>query len=303
MSGGDNKQSRKQAFFSRIISYFDDYDKILIVGADNVGSNHMQKIRIALRQINAVLLMGKNTMIRKALRGHLQANPQLENILPYIKGNVGFVFTKGDINAVKKLIDENKVEAAARAGSIAPTDVVVPAQVTTLEPTKTSFFQALQIATRISKGAIEIISDVKLITEGNKVGPSEAALLQMLNIRPFKYGLLPRTVYDAGSIYEASVLDISAEDIVEKFHEGVKNVASISLAANYPTFASVPHSLVHGYKNVLAIALGTNYTFPNADKVKSYLANPTAHAVPAKGGKGGEKEDKKGGKKEEKRRT
>jgi len=296
MSGGESKQGRKQAFFSRILSYFDEYERILIVTADNVGSNHMQKIRIALRGVGAVLLMGKNTMIRKALRGHLQSNPNLENLLPHIRGNVGFIFTKGDISAVKKLVDDNKVEAAARAGAIAPTDVIIPAGNTGLEPTKTSFFQALQIATRITKGAIEITSDVKIITAGNKVGPSEAALLQMLNIRPFKYGLLPKTVYEGGSVYEASFLDISSDDILAKFREGVKNVAAVSLAVGYPTLASVPHSVVNGYKNVLSIALATNYSFPQADKIKTYLANPTAHAVPAKGG-----EEKKGGggKKEE----
>jgi len=297
MSGGErkkqeNKQGRKQSIFTRIVSLFDEYEKILIVNADNVGSNHMQKIRISLRACNAILLMGKNTMIRKALRGHIQTRPQLEAILPHIRGNVGFIFTKGDINAVKKIVDENKVEAAARAGAIAPCDVVIPANNTGLEPTKTSFFQALQIATRITKGTIEIINDVKLIHLGNKVGPSEAALLQMLNIRPFKYGLVAQTVYDAGSVYEASVLSITNEDILAKFSEGVRNVAALSLATNYPTLASVPHSLINGYKNLLAIAVETKYSFKQAEKVKAYLANPTAFAAP-KGGKGGKKEEPK----------
>jgi len=309
MSGGGKKQqgkrtdkkARKQGIFVRINSLFTDYERILIVGADNVGSNHMQKIRVSLRSNGATLLMGKNTMIRKSLRGLIASRPQLENILPVIKGNVGFIFTKGDIGAVKKLADENRVEAAARTGAIAPVDVIVPAGSTGLEPTKTSFFQALQIATRITKGTIEIINDVKIITAGNKVGPSEAALLQMLNIRPFRYGLIPKNVYDAGAVYEASVLDISESDILTKFSEGVKNVAAVSLAINYPTLASVPHSLVNGYKNVLAVALATNYSFKQADEVKAYLANPSAFAgKKEEGGKKEEKKDDKGGKKDEK---
>merc|ERR1711911_566767 len=62
-------------------------------GADNVGSKQLQQIRRSLRD-HAVVLMGKNTMIRKAIRGHLETNPALERLLPHIKGNVGFVFTK-----------------------------------------------------------------------------------------------------------------------------------------------------------------------------------------------------------------
>lgn len=79
--------------------------------------------------------------------------------------------------------------APAKAGSIAPIDVFVPPQNTGLGPEKTSFFQALSIATKISKGTIEILSEVHLIKKNDKVGFSEAALLQMLKVFPFSYGL------------------------------------------------------------------------------------------------------------------
>ena len=73
----------------------------------------MQQIRISLRG-HAVVLMGKNTMMRKAIRGHLSNNPQLELLLPHIKGNIGFVFTKEDLVSVRDMILGNKVKAPAR---------------------------------------------------------------------------------------------------------------------------------------------------------------------------------------------
>jgi large subunit ribosomal protein LP0 len=115
----------------------------------------MQKIRLSLRG-QAVVLMGKNTMIRKAIRGHLEKNPNLEKLLPHIRENVGFVFTKEDLSLIRTKIQENKVSAPAKAGAIAPCDVTLPAQVTTLGPEKTSFFQALSITTKITRGTIEI---------------------------------------------------------------------------------------------------------------------------------------------------
>jgi len=78
-------------------------------------------------------------------------NAALEKLLPYIKGNVGLVFTKGDLTEVCKIIQENKVAAPAKAGAIANLDVTVPAQCTVLGPEKTSFFQALSIQTKITK--------------------------------------------------------------------------------------------------------------------------------------------------------
>ena len=145
----------------------------------------MQQIRMSLRG-HAVVLMGKNTMMRKAIRGHLGQNPKLEQLLPHIVGNVGFVFTKEELIDVRDMLLENKVKAPARAGAIAPLDVTVPAQNTGLGPEKTSFFQALNIPTKITKGTIEIIADVKLIKEGDKVGMSDSTLLNVSSASSFR---------------------------------------------------------------------------------------------------------------------
>uniref|UniRef100_A0A8C2A442 Large ribosomal subunit protein uL10 n=1 Tax=Cyprinus carpio TaxID=7962 RepID=A0A8C2A442_CYPCA len=136
----EDRTTWKSNYFLKIIQLLDDFPKCFIVGADNVGSKQMQTIRLSLRG-KAVVLMGKNTMMRKAIRGHLENNPSLERLLPHIRGNVGFVFTKEDLTEVRDLLLANKVPAAARAGAIAPCEVTVPAQNTGLGPEKTSFFQ------------------------------------------------------------------------------------------------------------------------------------------------------------------
>jgi len=273
----EDKNTWKSNYFMKITALFDEYPKAFIVNADNVGSKQMQLIRIALRG-KGVVLMGKNTMMRKAIRGHLESNPALEKLLPYIKNNVGFVFTKDDLIDMRAVLLENKVRAPARAGAIAPLDVKVPAQATTLGPEKTSFFQALSIPTKITKGTIEILNEVALIKEGEKVGSSESTLLNMLNISPFTYGLLIERVYDSGTIFDPSILDITDDDIVARFMEGIRNVASVCLAIGYPTMASAPHSIVNGFKKLLAVAVMTDYDFPEADQTKEYLKDPSKFA-------------------------
>lgn len=245
----------------------DKYPKCFIVCVDNVGSRQMQQIRTALRK-HAVVLMGKNTMIRKAIRGHLPSNPKLEKLLNHIRGNVGFVFTNLDLSDVRDRILSNRVAVPARAGAIAPVDVMLPPQVTGLDPEKTSFFQALSIPTKISKGRIEILNEIHLIHKGDKVGASEATLLNMLNVSPFSYGLIIKQIYDDGTTFSPDVLDITPEVLAEKFQLGIKNIAALSLAINYPNAASVPHMVVNGMKNLMAVALETDITFKEAEKVK-----------------------------------
>jgi len=276
----EDKATWKSNYFVKFIKLLDEYPRCFIVGVDNVGSKQMQHIRIALRG-HAEVLMGKNTMMRKAIRGHMENNTALEKLLPHIKGNVGFVFTKGELAEIRTIISENKVAAPARAGAMCPDVVKVPPQNTGLGPEKTSFFQALNIPTKISRGTIEILNEVKLLQPGDRVGASEATLLNMLNISPFTYGLAIQQVYDSGTIFEPSILDITDDDLRARFMEGVVNLACVSLAVGYPTIASVPHIVVNGFKNLLAIAASTDIEFKEAETVKEFLKDPSKFAAVA----------------------
>jgi len=276
----EDKATWKANYFTKIVQLLDEYPKCFLVEADNVGSKQMQQIRISLRG-HAVVLMGKNTMMRKAIRGHLAQNPKLENLMNHIRGNVGFVFTKEDLVSIRDMLLANKVKAPAKAGALAPLDVSVPAQNTGLGPEKTSFFQALNIPTKITKGTIEITNNVALIKAGDKVGMSEATLLNMLGISPFTYGLVVNKVYDSGSIFDPSILDITDEDLKAHILAGIRNIAALCLKIGYPTVASVPHSIINGMKNCMALAAVTDITFKEAETMKAFLADPSAFAAAA----------------------
>lgn len=265
------------------------YSKTFIVGVDNVGSMQLQVTRKELRG-KAELLMGKNTMMRKIIKEFCDENPgsPVDKLTAMCKGNVGFVFTAGDLGEVRASIEGNTRPAPARVGSIAPSDVVVPKGPTGCDPGQTAFFQALQIGTKITKGQIEIVNDVPLISQGEKVTASQAALLQKLNIEPFTYGLTLIAVYDSGSLFDAKVLDITDAVLSAKFGQALNMLASISLALGYPTQASVPHSIANAFKAIVAITIGLeNYTFDKAELFKEYLKDPSKFAGSGGGGGGG----------------
>jgi large subunit ribosomal protein LP0 len=266
----------------KLKNLLETYKSIFIVTVDNVSSQQMHEIRQALRG-EGVVLMGKNTMVRRAIKGFIADGSltEIERLLPHVKGNVGFVFTNGDLKATREKILQNRVAAPARAGAIAPLDVYVPAGNTGMEPGKTSFFQALGVPTKIARGTIEITTDLKLVEAGSKVGASEATLLNMLNISPFTYGMGIAQIYDQGQTFESSVLDIEESQLLKSFSSAINTIATISLAINYPTLPSVMHSLVNSYKNVLAVAIETDYSWEGIDELKDRIANPEAYAAAA----------------------
>ena len=130
-----------------------------------------------------------------------------------------------------------------------------------------SIWIALGVPTKIARGTIEIVNEVHLVHKDSKVGASEATLLNMLNISPFTYGMVVQQVYDSGNVFPPSILDIEESTLLAYFTAAIQNVASVSLAANYPTIVSVKHSLVNAYKNLLAISVETEYDFEGSEKV------------------------------------
>lgn len=219
--------------------------------------------------------------MRKAILEKAEENPDLKALVDHLKGNIGFVFTKGDLKEVRDRIISNKVPAPARAGAIAQVGVTIPAGLTGMEPTQTTFFQALNITTKISRGQIEIMNNVELFKEGDKVTPSQVALLTKMNIKPFSYGLSFQQVYDKGSLYSPDVLDITDDRLKQSMLSGIANIAAVSLAIGQPTRASIPHSMMNGLKNLVAISLATDYTIKAAEKIKAILDDPEALAAMA----------------------
>ncbi|XBI72709.1 hypothetical protein VPH35_066606 [Triticum aestivum] len=252
-----SKTDKKHAYDQKLCQLLDEYSRVLVASADNVGSSQLTEIRRGIRG-ESVMLMGKNTLIRRCIAAHAErsGNTDIKALIPLLQGNVALIFTKGDLKEVCEEVAKYKVGAPARVGLIAPIDVVVPPGNTGLDPSQTSFFQVLNIPTKINKGSVEIVAHVDLIKKGDKVGSSEAALL-------------------------------AKEDLMEKFACGVSMVASLSLAVSYPTLAAALHMFLNGYKNVLALAVETDYSFPHADQIKEYLKDPSKFAVAAAPSGGG----------------
>lgn len=292
-------RERKEVYFKKMTELLDTFSKILVVHADHVGSQQFHNIRASLRG-TAEVLMGKNTLMRKVISNFLAENENhpIESLLPYVKGNIGLIFTNEDFSEVRKAIDENRVPAAARANVVAECDVVVPPGPTGCDPGQTSWFQALNVPTKISRGQIEIVSELKLVTKGEKVTASEAALLQKLNIKPFTYGLVLKQVYDSGKVFSAAVLDITTEDLEEKFITSLRRAAAVSLSIGIPTIASVPHSIGNAMKRMIAICASSGYSFPQMKEWDDLLnMDPEElaklQAAAASGGAGGAAEEAK----------
>jgi large subunit ribosomal protein LP0 len=157
-----DKRQRKEDYWVKLWKLTDEYKKAILVDCDNVSSKQLNTIRIKLRPHKAVMLMGKNTLMKAAMNHKMKEPvegdddyqerkdsfkpcPELEKIVQLLKGNTGIIFSNGDLSDIKKIIDAEKREAPAKVGSVAPDEVWIRAGPTGLDPKQTSFFQQLNI--------------------------------------------------------------------------------------------------------------------------------------------------------------
>jgi large subunit ribosomal protein LP0 len=289
-----SKRTKKRMIVNRLYENFTNYKQCLVVKLENVTSNQVQQVRLALRQKKiGDMVCGKNTVIKKAIDIRMNPPkeddpdyefrkplftklPQIEKLLAYCKGKVGFIFSDAPIFDLKPIIESNKIPAPAKVGTISTIDVTIPPGPTGMDPSQIGFFHTLNISTKIQKGQIEITKEFKVLEKGKKIGNSESAILKKLSINPFAFGMEILYVYDDGAILTPEVFNLDPEALLGKIRNAANQLAAISLACGLPNSLSIGHMIKNGFKNVVAIALESDI------KIKQ-LANlgPAQSAAPA----------------------
>jgi len=311
MGATKKTKARKDQLWEECQDACSTYSKMMFVNTDNVTSKQICVMRKSMRAINALMICGKNTMMKKAIT---QLNtkptdrdaphtgesndgwvhqPHLDKVVSQLKGNTSIIFSNNDLGDILEILNSQVREAPARVGSIAPKKVTVPAGPTGLDPRQTGFFGNLGIATKIVKAQIEILNDFDIINEGDKVAPGQAALLDKLKIRPFEYKMTVKQILQDKQLFNPAVLSITAESILAKFQAGVANVTAVSLGSGYVVQSAVPHLIMRAFKNLAAVSFSSDYSFPQAEALKAAAAaGPAASGgAPAAGGAAAKKEE------------
>jgi len=260
---------RKLRIGARFCALMDKYPKVISFSMDLVGSKQLAMIRKDLRG-RAEFLFGKNTMLRKVLRDKVDQTEstekaeKLSNLLKLIEGNVGLLFHNLDVKATRDDVESQTLPSAAKVGIIAPRPVMVKAGPTGCDPTQTSFFQMMDIPTKINRGQVEIVSDVVVIKEGERVGASQAALCAKLSITPFEFGPKAVSVYDDGDVYAANVLDITDDMIETGFKKALRKASALCMAMELPNALTVPQYVYKAWQEVskMLLATGTHEKTP-----------------------------------------
>jgi len=248
---------KKRAIVEKLKKELKSHPIIGLVMIDNIGARVVQKIRAELRK-DAKIIMAKNTLMRKAINELKDEIKGIEKLMPYIEGPCAFILTHKNPFKLATYLNKNKVPAPAKAGQIAPNDIVIQPMNTGIPPGPViSELQSLGLKTRIEGGQIRIAEPATITKRGEKVNRTVALLLRRLNIDPFEAGLKLTVAFENGEIIPCDMLVINFEEFEQKIQAAYMSALNLSVNAVIANKISLPLIVATAYQKAMNLAVNS----------------------------------------------
>ncbi len=270
-------RSEKQTVVNEVAADLKKYRVFAIASLQNLPSRQFNKIKQKLRGCASVRV-ARTTLFLKAIE---KARPELKPLAERFEGSAALISTDLDPFALYKIIKQNKSKAAAKPGSIAPFDIVVPAGETNLPPGPVlSELKGAKIDARIQGPKIVIAKDATVAKKGDAISPALAGVLTKLGIEPMEISLQLAGVYADGMLYDAAVLDVDEKAYLERLQTAVRMALNLGVYAELFNEHTAPLILAKAVREALAIESKTKVAGTPAPTESAPAEKPAESATP-----------------------
>lgn len=244
---------KKISTIDKIVSLTKEYPVIVITQLSKVRSAQLMAVRKVLRG-NAEIVVVKNKLAKLALKRAGIKNA--DELIGHLTGQNALLFSRMDPFKLYLLLEKNRVSLAARAGDVAPNDIMVPAG-NTGQPAGPvlSEFREAGIQTKIEAGSIWVVKDSVAAKTGTEITPKLASLLSKLGIKPIRAGLSIALAYENGLIYGADAVAIDLEKYRQDLLGGFASSRALAIQVGYLTKETTPEIIAKAYREALAVAV------------------------------------------------
>jgi large subunit ribosomal protein L10 len=240
------------------------YPVVAVASMQNLPSKQLGSIRKALRT-NVAIVVARTTLLQMALQ---ETKPEVaQKLAPYMQGSTALMLTTLNPFELAKSLLASKSKVAAKPGSIAPTDIVVPAGETSLAPgpVLTELKQA-GLNVRIRGPRVVVVEDKLVAKKGEAIKEEVAKVLGKLGIEPMEIGLMPTAVWDSGIVFTTELLDVSPETWAPRLEAAARQAMNLALNANVVNRETVEHFIAKAAGEAKNLAINANiYTNETID--------------------------------------
>ncbi len=250
---------------------------VAVVDMENIPGQRIQSMRAGLRA-HAKLKMTKNKLMLLAIEEVAADKPGIEALKDSIDGQCAIVTTDMDPFKLFAQLKKTMSPAPAKAGQIAPFDIVVPKGPTPFGPGPIiGELQKIGLPAAIEAGKIVVKKDTTLVKEGEPIPANVAGMLPKLEILPMIVGLDLRAAYEDGTVYTKSVLDIPEDYYANMFATAAHNALALGVEIAFPTKETLPLLIAKAFRETVAVSVEA--AIPNEASIKTLVAKADAQML------------------------
>ena len=231
----------------------ESHEVVGMANLSDIPAPQLQKMRRSLKG-SATLKMSRKTLMSLALNSSDKEN--ITALEEHMDGQPALIFTNMNPFKLYKILEGSKTAAPAKAGSIAPEDIVVPKGDTAFKPGPIlGELQKSGIPAKIEKGKIVITSDKTIVAAGEPIPRDVASILTRLEIFPLEVGIDLRAAYEDQTVYTSDILTIDEEKTLADIQKAFTQGLNLSVEAMIFNKESVPVLLQKAATQSLNLAL------------------------------------------------
>lgn len=250
---------KKKEEVKELVSLIKKNNIIAIADLESLPAKQLQMMREKLRG-KVQVRMSKKRLMKLAFKEVESEKPGITKLVDHLKGMSALLLSNDNPFTLFKILKENKSSAPAKAGQVAPKDIVVNAGKTNFAPGPIiSELASVGIKTQVDGGKLAIKEDVVVAKENDVISDKLAKILQRLGVEPMEIGLNLTAAYEDGDILTKDVLDINVDDYINNITQAHTYALNLSVEAGIFTDASTELLLQKATRESRALSLETGF--------------------------------------------
>ncbi|UCD02906.1 MAG: 50S ribosomal protein L10 [Candidatus Aenigmatarchaeota archaeon] len=243
--------AKKKLDLKNLVEEIDKYPVVGLLDMHKLPAKQLHQIKEQLRG-RAVIKMVKKRVIMRALEASKKED--ISKLEEKIQNQPAMLFSEGNPFELAQLIARSKTKAPAKAGDIAPYEIVVSAGPTSLPPGPAiGELQRAKIKAGVEGDKIVVKEDSVVAKEGDVIDANLADLLSKLDIEPMEISLNLLAIWDEGMVFGKDILFIPKEHYIGQLQSGYASAFNLAINIGHLTKDTVPGLLVKAHQEAKAL--------------------------------------------------
>lgn len=248
----------KKQTVAKLVKHMQTSKTILLASTKGLPGSQFHEIKKKMRG-TAEIYVAKKSLVLRALKESKASG--IEELESQIGADVAVFFSDMDAFELSGLLTDSQSPTKAKAGDIAPEDIVIEAGGTDLIPGPAiSELSSVGLKVAVEGGKLAIKAAVTVAKKGDPIKDNVAGVLAKLNILPMKVGFIPIAAYDknANKVYVG--IRIDKKTAYEEMKDAIAKALGFALNIKYTSKETVGFFLGQAAAEAEALSAKTSST-------------------------------------------